>query len=233
MSTREHEQYRENVGAYLLGALPELEAEVFERHLETCRECRDEVEELRVAAEALPRSVEPLEPSPELRSSLMEIVWREAKEERQPVRERRRLRFPALPRLSPALAGVSAAVLLALGVAVGLGIGGVTGDDERTIAAQVDIPRASGSLVIDEGDDDAVLRLQGMPQPPAGQVMQVWLQRGDDIVPSTVFAVRADGTAAAAIPGDLGDVSRVMATREPAGGSRAPSQLPPPVVVEL
>ena len=40
--SRGHEQYEENVGAYLLGALPELETEVFEKHLGSCATCRRE-----------------------------------------------------------------------------------------------------------------------------------------------------------------------------------------------
>ena len=93
--SRDHQEYEENVGAYLLGALPELEAEVFERHLETCSGCRRELEQLRVASEALPRAVEPVLPPPELKEALMKTVWAEAAE-REEARPKRRW---ALPRL--------------------------------------------------------------------------------------------------------------------------------------
>ena len=58
----------EDMGAYLLGALDERERREFERHLSACAECREEVERLRPAAEALPSSVEQLEPPPGLKA---------------------------------------------------------------------------------------------------------------------------------------------------------------------
>jgi anti-sigma-K factor RskA len=234
MTTRSHEEHRESIGAYLLGALPPLEAEAFERHLAGCPECARELETLRVATDALPRSVEPLEPPPELKAALMEVVYAEAADRPKETAPRRRW-FPALPRLarlSPAAAMVSATVLLALGALAGWGIAALSGEDERTVVAQVDdsrLPGAGGELEVH--DDVGVLELHGVPPQP-GRVMQVWLQRGEEVVPSTVFAARSDGTAVAAIPDDLDGVDRVMVTRERVGGATTPGE-PPPVVVEL
>jgi anti-sigma-K factor RskA len=233
MTTRGHEEHIDSAGAYLLGALPELEAQAFERHMAGCHECMQEVERLRVAAEALPRSVEPIEPPPGLRATLMETVMSEAGQAARPARERRP--FFRLPRLSPSLAWVSAAFLLAVGVLVGWGATQIAGDDERTLAAEVDSSRlqqASGTLEVDEDGEGAVLRLQGMPRPEPGQVLQAWVERGSEILPSTVFATRSDGTAVAAITVDLDGVDRVMVTREAPGGASRPGE-DPPVVVEL
>ncbi len=74
-----HSEYAENVGAYALGALPELEAQVFERHLMACEECQEELQRLNEAVEALPRSVTPHEAPPSLKASLMEVVNAEAR----------------------------------------------------------------------------------------------------------------------------------------------------------
>src|SRR4051812_49888380 len=117
----------EDVGAYLLGALEEAEREAFERHLAGCAECRDEVERLRPAVEALPRSVEPLQAPPELKASLMQAVEEEARAvARSPRGRRRPLR---LPRVTPAVAWASAAFLLAVGIAGGLRPGQLTPRD--------------------------------------------------------------------------------------------------------
>src|SRR5215207_10996416 len=93
----DHTRYRDDVGAYLLGALPELERQAFERHLRGCGDCQEELERLRPAADALPGSVEQFQPPPRLKASLMEVVEREAVRGEQPaarrVRERPRLRF--------------------------------------------------------------------------------------------------------------------------------------------
>ena len=78
MSERGHDQHHEDVGAYLLGALSELEATAFKHHLMRCEECANELERLTVAVDALPRAVEPVEPPPGLKPALMETVRREA-----------------------------------------------------------------------------------------------------------------------------------------------------------
>ena len=49
MTVEQHELHEQSVGAYLLGALDDGEAANFERHLEQCHLCRDEVERLRPA----------------------------------------------------------------------------------------------------------------------------------------------------------------------------------------
>ena len=66
MSAQDHSRFSDDVGAYLLGALEPDELGAFERHLAACAECRRAVDELRVAADALPRSVEQLAPPPSL-----------------------------------------------------------------------------------------------------------------------------------------------------------------------
>ena len=135
--SRDHEQYEENVGAYLLGALPELEAEVFERHLDGCASCRREIEQLRVVSESLPRAVEPVVPPPELKQSLMKSVWAEAAQ-REEVRPKRRWPRPfleRLPRLTPAFGAAAAVCVLAIGVGVGIGVSQVGGGSSKTLTA--------------------------------------------------------------------------------------------------
>ena len=79
MSAAEHDRHRDDVGAYLLGALPDDEAARLRAHLETCHVCRDELEQLRPAVDALPRSVAQFEPPPSLKAALMETVEAEAR----------------------------------------------------------------------------------------------------------------------------------------------------------
>jgi anti-sigma-K factor RskA len=231
----EHERYEDNPAAYLLGALSELERQAFEGHLERCARCREEVERLRPAAEALPRSVTPVAPPPGLKTALMEVVEREAREreapERRPFGERLRELMPSLRGVRPAAAWVSAAFLLAVGLAGGFGVARITGgDDTRTIQASVDTgraPSASASLrVYGEGENGALLRAHGLPSLPPGRVYQAWVQRGREIVPESTFDVSRDGGAATAVVEDLHDGDQVMVTSEPRGGSKAPSERP-------
>ena len=231
MSARDHTDYREEIGAYLLGALTDLERQAFERHVAGCGECRDELERLRPAADALPRSVEQVEPPPGLKTSLMEVVESEARERSGAraarTRERRRLRLPSLTEFRPVLV----AAALALGVVVGFGVAQLGGgDDARTVAATVDqgrLPDASGSLRIQGGGEDgAILTVQGMPPAGGERVYQAWVQRDGMVEPQPTFEVGGDGGGAVAVPDDLSEAEAILVTREPRGGSRAPSEQP-------
>jgi anti-sigma-K factor RskA len=233
MSTPEHSRHQEDVGVYLLGAMSDAEAQAFERHMAHCPSCRDEIERLRPAADALPRAVEQLAPPPTLKASLMEVVEREAEgrahEPARPARPRRSLaeRLRALPGLRPVLV----AGALALGVAAGFGVARLSQEDEsRTVVATVDerrIPEASARLQLQGGGDDgAILRVQGMPTLKPNRVYQAWVLRDGTIVPQPTFEVSDNGGGAVAIPEDLSDAEQVLVTREQRGGARAPSEEP-------
>jgi anti-sigma-K factor RskA len=228
MSPQDHERYREDVGAYLLGALPDRDREDFEQHLTGCAECREDVERLRPAADALPRSVEPLAPPASLKASLMEAVREEVK---APEPARRRLGgLVRLPwRVRPAAAWAAAALLVAVGVATGFGIARSV-DETRTVVAQVDraqLPSASARLSLpDGGDEGAILRVTGMPSPGPGRVYQAWLQRDGKVSPAPTIEVGGDGAGAVAVPGDVSDAEAVLVTRERRGGARVPSEGP-------
>jgi anti-sigma-K factor RskA len=229
MSTGDHATHRDEVGAYLLGALSDAERAAFEGHLIDCPECRTEVERLRPAADLLPRSVDQVEPPPTLKRSLMEIVEREARErDGVPATERRaplgeRLRRALGGSLRPALAG--AAVVLAVAIGFGIGQLGGSGEEGRTVVAQTTLPDAGGNLKI-HGDDTGTLEVRGMPSLEGGRVYQAWVQRDGMIEPEPTFEVAADGSGVVAVPEDLSDAEAVLVTREPRGGSRAPSEKP-------
>jgi anti-sigma factor RsiW len=220
----DHATYMDEVGAYLLGALSDAERSAFERHLESCPECRHELERLRPAAELLPRSVEQVEPPPSLKRSLMEVVEREA----APQRSRRPLGERLLDKLRPVRPLVAAGAL-AVAALIGFGVAQLGGGDEgRTLQANVNqsvLPKASGRLEV-EGDGQAILEVRGMPSPGGGRVYQAWVQRDGMVDPQPTFEVGADGTGAVAVPEDVSDAQAVLLTREPRGGSSAPSETP-------
>ena len=228
MSARSHDEYRDNIGAYVLGALPELEAELLERHMAGCESCRSEVEDLQPVTAAIARSVPQVEPPPELKTRLMDIVGSEAAEPRR-ARERRSFGswFAALqPRMAVALAlGV-----LALGVVVGVGVGRLAGGGSgktTTVAAKIDrklMPTGDASLAVK--GDSGTLHLTGAPQPPAGRVYQLWYQHGKMIERGGTFRPRSDGSYDADV--SVAGANAVMVTVEHAGGAPAPTG--PPVM---
>ena len=203
----EHARFHEDIGAYLLGALGEGERRSFERHAETCDECREELERLRPAAEALPGSVEQLAPPPGLKARLMAEV------EPRPQRPRPRLAW------RPVLAAAAAAVLILIGATQ------LLDDEPRTVTATVDaaMPRAGGELEIE--DESATLHLHDMPDLGERRVYQVWLQHDDRMVPARTFEIGAGGSGAVALP-DVGEADGVYVTREARGGAQVPSEEP-------
>jgi hypothetical protein len=229
VSASEHARHADDVGAHLLGALPELEARAFERHVMACAACRDELERLRPAAELLPRSPEQFEPPATLRRSLMSTVEAEARERPGPDAAGARRRF-ALPRLAigwPRLA-MGAAALVLVGAALGLGIDRATrgGTSERVVAASTRLPGASARLVVREGEH-AQLRVAGMPVLKRGRVYEVWIQHGRSVRPAgALFAVHSNGSGAAAVPQAVRRGDRIMVTRERAGGVKRPTEQP-------
>src|SRR5205809_274272 len=86
MSENGHEHRRDELAAYLLGALEPGEAAELERHLAGCEVCRTELEWLRPAVQILPESVQRVEPPPQLRGRLMEQVRSETESAPAPSR---------------------------------------------------------------------------------------------------------------------------------------------------
>jgi anti-sigma-K factor RskA len=231
VNTRSHDEYRENIGAYVLGALPELEAELLERHLAGCESCRGEVEELRPVTSAIARSVPQVEPPPSLKASLMEVVNAEAAARAEPARRRERRSFGTwFSSLQPRMAVGMALAVLALGVVVGVAadqLAGSDGGQATTIAAKIDrtlMPSGDASLAVKGGTGR--FELADAPQPPAGRVYQLWYQHGKTIERGGTFRPHRDGSYSAEVP--VADTDAVMVTVEREGGAPAPTG--PPVM---
>lgn len=246
MSVERHEIFEQDVGAYLLRALDEVEERRFESHLGECPVCQDEVARLRSAVDALPRSVAPVRPPTSLKVRLMAAVEADVRgrEEAAGVRRdpsvvarlRKRLaQTVAFGGLRPTVAWVGATVVLLVGVLSGAaGLYALTeassDDSSRFVAAQVDktrVPFGSASLVVpDNPRDGGVLHVHGMPELEDDSVYQVWVRRDGEVISQSLFHVGDNGDGAAAVTEDLEQADEVMVTRERAGGAKAPSEKP-------
>ena len=223
----QHSEYAENLAAYALGALPDAEAEELRRHLETCPECRGELERLRPAVDALPASVEQFEPPPELKGRLMSVVESEAERlpsagaaaNRVPGMPRRPLR---LPRWRPALGlAISAAVAAAIVLLVTIG-----GSGARTIEAQVSpqLRTAGAHASLRVNGKRAVLVVTGLPTPAAGHVDELWVKHGEAApTPAGTFLIR---TGSVQVPQRVRGGDQVLVTVEPGRGTSAPTTAP-------
>jgi anti-sigma-K factor RskA len=223
---RDHEDRREALAAYALGALDPAETVELERHVAGCDTCREHLRWLDPALEVLAESVEPVEPPPALRERVMAEVradagMQAAAEPAEPRRPREGMR-PRLRRwaMRPAV-GLAAMAIVAAGIA-GYALRGDEDGVETT-----PVVRAGGvTASIEHSGDAGTLQLTGLEQLPMGEVYQAWVQHGEEITPSSVFEAHSDGTASAAIPERLEGADAVMVTVEPSGGSTEPGSAP-------
>ena len=232
----EHDRWADAAGAYLLAAMPEHERAAFEEHLAVCGVCRDDVDELRVASDALPGSAPQVEPPPELRDRIMSIVRREAELLAAAGPEADRAPAPPAPKRGwmtgwlrrPSFAVPVMAGLLAAAVFAGALAGGAFRDDTKvkTISAQVFAGDKTADARLELHRDSTRLVAEHLPAPPPGRVYQVWLKRDgvkDPQPTNALFRVRGDGEASVDVPGNMKGVQQVLVTDEPDGGSEKPT----------
>ena len=253
MSTQSHNNWKEQLPAYLLAALSPVEKIDLEHHLGGCAECQAELRWLEPAKHRLVEQVEQVEPSPGLKKRLMAAVEADlaenpvdapaespvvgtrpepvpAPQERREDRTPRKSWFDFGQLLRPAALGAMAAVLFA-GVIIGYGVrgGGETGSDGPVLAERVipDTAKVGNTeAVMVTSGNSGTLKITNLPELEEGEVYQAWTQKGQAISPTdSLFTPRSDGTATASIP-DLDGVSTVMVSAEPAGGSEQPTTAP-------
>ena len=165
-------EWRERIGALVLGQLPEEERFATEAHLDGCRSCRAEAEALAPVAALLERAdPDRLAPAPAPPPGLGErIVRRIAAERRTQRRRRTRLR------LGLAAAGVAAVAAAAIAVVA------IVGSDRTTPSQTVafrSLPHgdsAEATLVSRPWGSEISIHVYGFRP---GTVCQVWLRRSD------------------------------------------------------
>jgi Anti-sigma-K factor rskA len=213
---------------YVLGALAD--ADSYREHLGECASCRAEVAELQLVVDTLPASVPAIRAPEALRERVLATVRSEAEllkaahspAEEAPARAGRR----RSPRVSLLGAGLAAAAAAAAAVAVTVGLGSGTHVRVRTAQIAANIPGAHASLRLRGGHAELVV--SGMPQPPLGDIYEVWLARSPSTAQPTdaLFGVTSTGSGSVNVPGDLHGIQQVMVTSEPLGGTSHPTSPP-------
>jgi hypothetical protein len=219
-----------DLGAYALGALDEHEVEPFREHLVTCADCREELAQLHGVTDSLAIAVPRVQTPVDVRARLMAIVRGEAEllraaghEADRPVRAGSRWRW----RVLPALAATGA---LAAGVLIGaLALNTNSSQRTQVIQAQVLAPAGhDATAALRKVGSHVQLQVTGMPAPALGRIYEVWLKDGSQPPEPTdaLFSVTGQGNGTVGVPGDLKDISKVMVTEEPLGGSLKPTHSP-------
>jgi hypothetical protein len=218
----------DDAASYVLRAMSDGEWEEYELHLRSCRTCAEKVAELGFASDALLSGVPQLTAPVAIRGRVMSVVRAESELLRaagagadRPVVARPARRFRLS--LRPLQAAVLASVVLALGIGGGVLLTGGDGARTRTLSGQT----VAGTAQLRVGKGGAKLVVAGLPAPPKGRIYQVWLDHPNDRQPpeptDRLFSVSKHGHATVDVPGDLKDVSAVLVTDEPIGGSQIPT----------
>jgi anti-sigma-K factor RskA len=244
-----NERFEDLKDAYVLGALPEEERLSFEDYLAAHPERQAEIEELGAVAGLLALSPQEQEPSPELRSRVMEVV--EAEAEPRNVRERSvsarigdYLSFRSLALGAAALLVVG---LLAWNVLLQGQVQDLQGQVEdaqgqvQDLQRQVEVAKSQQSQTIklegtwaEQGADaevasidknQIILVAENMPSVPEDKTCQIWVIKGDVPKPSGLF--RPDGNMTATpITNSITKGDVIAVTVERAGGSKKPTSAP-------
>jgi anti-sigma-K factor RskA len=211
MNDSDHNQWSEDLAAYMLGALETGETAEFERHLAGCEHCQTELRWFDPAVQLLPETVERQEPPPRLREALMAEVRADVRP--APAKARRW-------RLRPAMAFAVAGLLIAVVVGYEIGTGDSGNKGDNTVLSTQE--HGISVKMVREGDG-GTLRLANLHQLPSGKVLEAWVRREGTVeaVPALLVPDRR-GQAETTIA-DMSGVDTVMVTEEPQGGSEEPT----------
>jgi anti-sigma-K factor RskA len=129
------------------------------------------------------------------------------------------------------LAGVAAAAAIALG---GVGVGSYLADVNDPLNQVVragDLRQASvdvtgggtATVLISSSEDAVVVKMNGVPAPPAGKVYQMWLIPKDGSAPVSQGLMDEEALSKPAVVEGISSAAALGITVEPAGGSPSPT----------
>jgi anti-sigma-K factor RskA len=241
-------------GSYVLDALSEPERDSFERHLQHCPLCEDEVRGLRETAARLGLA-KTLDPPPQLRPRVLAAAYR-TRQLPPPVGdqiglERRRARVRRLfaaspgraqsrarvPRLAAALAAACLVVVVALGVTHALtrhqpgGAPIASAAISRVVTApdaRTETERTSAggtvTVVVSADQQAAVVSATGMRSLPSAQTYQLWVMGPHGARSAGLLS--GTGRAGPVLASGVEPGDRIGITVEPAGGTPSPTTTP-------
>ena len=232
-----HDDYKEMIPARALSALDAAEERVLNEHLESCAECRKELEDWQATAAALSLTPDPAEPSPQVRERILSEVRKDLTANVIPLRSTpRRNVWSSFGSL-----GAIAAVVLLTALVIGLAVlwrqnQRLTRDREfvelvNTPGARVSeltevLGGAATAKIVYDRDGRAILMARKLAGLPPGRVYQLWfLVANKPPVPGKTFVPDSGGNAALKdeMPREAVDANVFAITVEPERGSIAPT----------
>ena len=235
----EHDELRESVPAWVLGALDEEEADRVEKHVRECAECQADVARLRPAAVAIGLA----SPIAAMPAGLRDRIVERARQPQEisKVETAPRPARPAIVRRPPPRTwvrlpaqAVAAMIALLAGAAAGAVAGRLTVGPPAAEVARYQLAGhggmsgASGEVIDLRQQGIAFVTFSHLPAPPDGKVYELWLiKSGANPVDAGVFVPDANGATTVLVARPLTGYTTVAVTSEAApDGAQAPTQQP-------
>lgn len=232
-------------GVYAVDALDGAELAAFEKHLDQCPSCREEVRGLRETTARLGLATA-IQPPPRMREQVLAAAAR-TRQLPPPGRKRptRREQWLAPGRFTPTrLATAAAMTAMAAAIAVlaifqtstahqlqaaragNQAVAAVLAAPDSHLSTSVTSLGGTVTAVISTSQHEAVITTTGMPAPPGTHVYQLWVisaagARSAGLLPTGNASATAPVLASGVTPGD-----QIGITVEPAGGSTHPTTTP-------
>lgn len=233
MTERTHEELKNLVAAYVLGAVPQDEVGVVRSHILTCDECMTEADQHSAAMDSLALAVEPMPVPAGFSERVMSKIAPVPEAEATAAPAARRSWVPDWLRArGPALAAGMAAVIL-LGVA---GTGWIQARQDLARTEDVLSALVHGDGIQLRGDggaaaelvprsQGAVMAVAGLPEAPGSHVYQLWYMDDGKPVSVGTFETR-DSVVVMEVAESFDGYEDAAITVEPSGGSRQPTSDP-------
>jgi anti-sigma factor RsiW len=222
----------ELTAGYALDALDPEERQAFEKHLEECDRCREELSAFWEVTGSLALAATGPAPGDDLRERILAATRAEAQ---NVVPLRHRVAMPPT-RVISAVAAVAAAVAIALG-AWAVSLHGRLGDANDRLAAEqsslaivsdpaartVSLAKGQGRLVV-APSGRAVMVVDGLQAAPTGKTYEVWVIMGT--TPKRAGLFHGGNRSVVPVEGAVTKDAVVAVTLERSGGVDAPTTTP-------
>lgn len=223
-------------GAYAADALDDEERRFFERHLDDCGACAQEVAELQATTARLGAAVA-VPPPPDLRARVLAEVERTRQD--KPRMSPGRVGRPSWTgRLAP-VAAAFALLVVGAGAVVGYYQGQMGALEERQARVDEVMAAPDARMVESHGEDgamaravvspsmgEAVLVVDRMAPAPSEHTYELWLIDDDGATPAGMFDIGDTGRTTQLLSGDFDGAYAIGVTVEPMGGSPEPTSDP-------
>jgi len=231
---RPHEEYKDLVAAYVLGAIPPEELAEAAHHIASCTTCLEEAKSHSDVIDELALTIDPAPLPAGFADGVLALAQRrEPAPSETPEPAGAQVR-PFRPFRRPALSGILAAAAAVIIGVLGAGFLDARSDLQRSRQVISALTAERGLALTGTGgseghmvptENGALFAAVGLPEPPAGRTYQLWALQNEGPLSLGTFGVE-DGEAVVRIEDPVEGVDGMAVTVEPEGGSEQPSTDP-------